>query len=40
MLILGVLCGVVRGAQPRPVWEELGKPDTAAEVDGGVGVKL
>ena len=44
LLILGVLCGVVRGAQPRPVWEEylarLESPDTAAEVDGGVGVKL
>ena len=22
MLILGVFCGVVRGAQPWPVWEE------------------
>ncbi len=22
LLILGVLCGVVGGAQPRPVWEE------------------
>ena len=22
MLILGIPCGVVRGAQPRPVWEE------------------
>lgn len=39
------LCGVVGGAQPRPVWEEhlvrLAKPDTAAGVDGGlVCVKL